>query len=417
MKRFLVFLLTLCFLLCGCGKAQISAPPEAGPETRELSDPAIPEKTAISTEAFIIGDFAAPLLQESFDGEKNILVSPLSVMAALGMTATGAGNDTLAQMEAVLGAPIASLNQYMQGYLAHIGNSEGAAVHCANSLWIKDIPDFLVRDDFLQTNERFYGAGVYRAPFDTQTLADINGWVKEHTDGMIENILDDIPESAVLYLVNALSFEAQWMQIYQDFQVQEGCFTTESGLERPVEMMHSKEHLFLENEYATGFMKEYEGNYAFAVLLPKEGISMAQLTESLSGDLLSATLKNPQERVVFAQMPKFQAEYSTELSEVLTAMGMADAFYADRADFTGIGTMAGGDNLYIGRVLHKTKICVDTEGTKAGAATVVEMPAMGAYIPPEEIREVNLDRPFLYMVIDCRYHEPLFIGALMDPGN
>ncbi len=72
-----------------------------------------------------------------------------------------------------------------------------------------------------------------------------------------------------------------------------------------------------------------------------------------------------------------------------------------------------GMNICINRVLHKTFISVTEQGTKAGAATAVEMVAEGA-AEIQEYREMVLDRPFVYMLIDCETNLPFFIGTMMD---
>ena len=68
-------------------------------------------------------------------------------------------------------------------------------------------------------------------------------------------------------------------------------------------------------------------------------------------------------------------------------------------------------NIFINRVLHKTYIEVSPVGTKAGAATVVEMTDESAPFH-EEMKEVFLDRPFLYMIIDLENNMPVFIGVV-----
>ena len=116
-----------------------------------------------------------------------------------------------------------------------------------------------------------------------------------------------------------------------------------------------------------------------------------------------------------AAIPKFEIEYETELSETLVNMGMSDAFDAETADFTGLGTYVDGVgyNIYINRVIHKTSIKVGEKGTKAGAVTVVEMNKATA-ADPGEIKTVYLDRPFVYMLIDCENNIPFFIGTVMN---
>ena len=81
------------------------------------------------------------------------------------------------------------------------------------------------------------------------------------------------------------------------------------------------------------------------------------------------------------------------MSAILKAMGMPDAFDDEKANFTGLGTSSAG-NIYIGRVLHKTFISVAEKGTKAGAATVVEMLEKTSIMPTLS-KEVILDRPFV----------------------
>ena len=156
------------------------------------------------------------------------------------------------------------------------------------------------------------------------------------------------------------------------------------------------------------------GRYAFAALLPKVGMSPEAYLETLDGKALLELLGSAHETTVFTSLPKFRSEYKTELSEQLKAMGMDIAFDSSRADLHGLGTTADG-NLCIGRVLHRTFISVDEEGTKAGAATAVAIKAAGAVEIPDW-KEVYLDRPFVYLLIDTETNLPFFVGILNDPA-
>ena len=203
-----------------------------------------------------------------------------------------------------------------------------------------------------------------------------------------------------------------------DFQVHEGEFTTENGQKKAVEFMGSMENAFLETAKATGFMKYYGGRqYAFAALLPNEGVTVAELVAGLTGTDLHNLLAHPlTEYDVITSIPKFESESSMELSDVLKAMGMPDAFDENRADFTAMGN-TDDSNIYISRVLHKTFIAVAEQGTRAGAATVVEMAKETSAGPGNEPepKVVRLDRPFVYMLVDIETGTPFFIGTMMDP--
>ena len=235
-----------------------------------------------------------------------------------------------------------------------------------------------------------------------------------HTDGMVRNILNEIPDEAVMYLVNALAFDAQWQETYKENQVHEAVFTTEDGREQNIELMYSEENWYLENDQATGFIKPYKTDnkrYAFAALLPREGVTVKELVEGLDGKQLQSFLANPQKVMVNAALPKFEAEYDVKMNEVLKSMGMTDAFDSGLADFSGLGTSADG-NIYLSSVIHKTFISVAEKGTKAGAATVVEAACESAM--EMEIKRVTLDRPFLYMIVDTSSNTPIFMGTLME---
>ncbi|MEA5040556.1 MAG: serpin family protein [Clostridiaceae bacterium] len=367
-------------------------------------------------DAAAVADFAARLFQNSADGESNVLISPISVLYALALTVNGAKGETRAQMEQVLGLSTEELNKYLHAYLQTLPSDEKASLSLANAIWMKEDDRLSVQPAFLQTNADWYGAGAYKAPFDDSTLKDINHWVSDHTGGMIENILDNIPKDAVLYLVNALAFDAEWADIYKEDQVRDGTFTTESGEQRDAEMMYGEEYRYLSDGMATGFLKYYAGDkYAFMAMLPNEGVTLSDYIDSLSGQGLQDILSGVQETKVRTMIPKFQSEYSVEMSDLLKAMGMTDAFDPDAADFSGMATYTDG-NICISRVLHKTHIAVDERGTKAGAATVVEMVGETA-MPAEEPKTVYLDRPFVYLLIDCEKGLPLFIGTMTDVGK
>ena len=406
----LVFALMLSLTACNrVSASDLMAGISPGAE-KELADP--------ETGAVAAADFGIRLFRAALREDENTLLSPLSVLYALGMTVNGAQGETLVQMEKVLGMESDTLNSFLLAYWDSLPESGDYKLRLANSLWFKDTPSLEVRKSFLQVNADYYGAGAYRAAFDEATRNRINSWVREHTDGMIPKILDQIPEDAVLYLVNALAFDARWENVYYENQIRDGVFTSEEGTPRNVKMMHSKERAYLEDEMATGVIKYYKDrSYAFVALLPKEGVSVSRYVESLDGNQLLELLAEARNVPVVTGIPKFETEYSADLGQVLQEMGITEAFDRETADFSRMGTYgAENRNLCISQVLHKTFLSVSEKGTKAGAATVVQM-APGAAAPgAREEKEVILDRPFVYMLIDCETNLPFFIGTMMDPG-
>ncbi len=409
MKRKWIALLlcaALALPLSGCGRA-------SGMEAENLMEGITAREVDVQNVdgAQAVMAFSVDLFQGSLEEGSNVLISPLSVLCALAMTANGAQGDTLTQMEQVLGLTAQEMNCYLSGYLTALADEE--ACQLANSIWFRDVETLQVEQDFLQTNADYYGADIYKAAFDESTLKDINRWVSEGTDGMIQEILDEIPSDAVMYLVNALAFDAKWEDIYEESQISTGTFTLQDGTRREVEMMHSTESVYLQDENAVGVLKYYEGErYAFVALLPDEDVTVADYVASLTGERLTELLDGGERTPVKTTIPQFESEYSVEISEVLKALGMTDAFDGILADFSALGHSDDG-NIFISRVLHKTYISVDEAGTKAGAATVVEFTSESAEFV-EEPKTVCLDRPFVYMILDCESGIPLFIGTMMD---
>lgn len=418
MKKTVALLLVLPLLLTGCGgkKGFYEAEPEQNVVQSEQTEPT-EELGCAGTDAMPwynaeVTDLGLCLLRGSINEEKNVLISPVSVMAALSMTINGAEGDTLTQMETALGRDKDALNQWYERDIVKAGN---ASVHLANGLFLKDDPELTVKEAFIQTVEKWYEkTDILITSFNEYSVDHINQYVQDNTDGMIQNILNEMPQEAIMYLVNALAFEAQWANPYNEYQVSEQIFTTEDGREQTVELMYAEEtYAYVENELVTGFLKDYTGGrYAFAALLPKEGLSVEELADSLSGDAVADLFSYRWEGKVLTALPKFQTEFDVEMHEVLRGIGMTDAFDPCKADFSGLATYAGG-NIFINRVLHKSFISVGEQGTRAGAATVMEM-AAGEAMAPEEIKEVILNRPFLYMIWDTQTNMPIFMGTFVD---
>lgn len=360
-------------------------------------------------------NFSIELFKRSCEENKNALISPLSVLLALSMTANGADKETLAQMENVLGngMSINDLNQYLYSYVNSLPSTKKSKLNIANSIWFRDDADRLfVENSFLQRNADFYNAAAYKAKFDDNTLKEINNWVDYHTAGMIDKILDEISDSAVMYLINAIVFDAEWETIYKENDVFDHDFTNYNGNIVKVKMMRSEELKFLKDNNATGFIKPYaNGNYSFVALLPNEDISITDYVSSLTGSSFSDIIANAKNEGVLAFAPKFSYDYTFKMNDALIDMGIADGFDAYLADFSRLGKSSNG-NLFISEVLHKTFISFDERGTKAGAVTKVEINDEAAF--GNEV--VNLDRPFVYSIIDNRTNLPVFIGTVLDLG-
>lgn len=394
------------FGLSGCGNAA-----DYRDLTVDINPKEVQGKEADEEFLKAYGDFAVESFKNFTENDENAMISPVSVMLALALTANGAEGKTLEEMKKVLaeGIDTESLNEYLYSVSEYLTEGE-SSMRIANSVWFRDEENLIqVKEDFLQTAADYYGAQIFKEPFDQQTVDDINGWVKENTGGMIDKILDEIDIDTIMYLINAITFEAEWERIYYDDEIFDGIFSNSDGTESEREFMRSEENKYINYNGADGFIKDYKGGkFSFAALLPPEGESLESFIQSMEGEGLTETFNNYQSEQVFVTMPKFSCEYEAELKEPLIGMGMEQAFDSGKAQFGKMCQSTAG-NVYISNVVHKTFINVDERGTTAGAATMVEIKNEGAL---ETGKEVCLDRPFVYFIIDRERGMPLFIGQI-----
>ena len=395
MKPTILFLLLVCSLaMVGCNTASAS---------NDLTESIVAKQ--IETVSVQLPSFykeSVKLLQSDKEQE-NILVSPLSIHNALGMTANGAAGATQSEFEQYFQMEINPLNQMIGSFNQTLQEDGESELLLANSIWLETGLAKDVENDFLSSAKTYYDAQVFTADFDSKTTDDINAWVSEHTKERIPKIVDDVTGS-VAVLVNALSFDAQWLVPYNEAAVADGTFTNRKGEAQTVPMMGGKESFYIEDEDATGFEKLYKDKFSFVALLPKQ--DMDSFLAALTPKKLENYLTQRKEETVQTSIPKFKAEYSTSLKDALSSE-IPSAFDPDTADFSKIEKDAV-ENLFISDVLHKTMIEVDELGTKAGAATAVILERTAA----EEAKIVNLDRPFVYAIVDQETRLPLFIGVL-----
>ncbi|HBA96582.1 MAG TPA: hypothetical protein DCZ23_00590, partial [Lachnospiraceae bacterium] len=161
-----------------------------------------------------VADFGSVLFQNTWQKDKNVMVSPVSVFNALTMTANGAKGGTLTQFEKLFGLPLEKCNSYIGDYNKSLPSGSKYKLDVANSIWIRS--GFDTNPDFLEKNKEIFGAQIQQTAFDSNTFNDINNWVKEKTDGMIPKIINTIEENAQMYLINALAFDAEWKKVYSE---------------------------------------------------------------------------------------------------------------------------------------------------------------------------------------------------------
>jgi len=403
MKKILIFaILVLGIVSCNDETEPASQlPPDAKPITlsKEL------EKRVGQDNEFAFDLFRKVI---DFSKETNVFISPLSVSIALGMTWNGAAGETKSEMESALkmsGMSVEEINEYyriLQTTLPTIDPTTKLTL--ANSLWYRS--GFQVKSDFLNVNVDYFDAYVRELDFSKAWAVDtINQWCAKKTNNLIPSVLDNIPEDAVMYLINAIYFKGIWRHQFEKKNTTQADFTNEAGEKVKVNMMFQKDTFAYAEDEKAQYLDMPYGNKAFSmtVILPKNGNTTADLLEYITANQWNRILQNLSMREVEVYFPRFSSKNKFLLNDPLIDMGMKLAF-TDNADFSNIAD----ENLFISRVLHNTYIEVTEEGTEAAAVTVVEI----GYTSVPMIPVFQVNKPFLFVIRENSTGVILFIGKM-----
>ena len=356
--------------------------------------------------------FAFKLLTELYNQAPgtNIFISPLSISIALTMTYNGAVGETQRAMAKTLeieGMELQAVNQ-ANAQLREITKSTDPQIELAiaNSIWLRDT--FEPNPDFLDRNDQFFGAEIASLDFDDpQTLETINQWVNTNTQGKITKILGEIKEHEDMFLINAIYFKGGWKGKFDATKTQEGVFHLIDGSEKQLPMMShicNYSYLWAEGFRAIG-IPYGEGRISMYIFLPEPSSNLDEFLEDLNVENWKNWLSRFREELNLRLiMPRFRLEYQVLLNDALKALGMEIAFIPYIADLSGIAPL-----LFIEKVIHKTFLEVNEEGTEAAAVTLVGLP------PASGPRPFVVNRPFFFTIHDNWTDTILFMGIIVEP--
>ncbi len=339
--------------------------------------------------------------------DTNLMISPLSVSLALSMTLNGAAGETESAMKKTLGfetLTLGEVNQVQKELMQRLLTTDPKVLfEIANSIWYRE--NYPVLQSFLDVNQEYYNAEIRELDFSSpEAVTIINDWISDATHGKIEEMIDRIDPTVVMFLINALYFKGLWKVEFNDSLTNSETFYGYDQTHQ-VQMMHRKDSLaYYENDRLQAVELPYgEGQYSMMILLPKETETVASLLNEMSLDVYQNICQNLTLQDGDLGLPKIKIEFKILLNDILKALGMEIAFGAS-ADFSNIN---GYGNLFISRVIHKTFIEVDEVGTEAAAATVVEIKEFSAQ-PTGFMMYTN--RPFLFFIRDAETNSIVFTG-------
>lgn len=327
-----------------------------------------------------------------------LMISPASITLCLALLGGVVPSDKHEEFYKSMGASTAQeMKQAFQSLLSAFGDGKETTLRGGNAVYYaKDEPmSEEVREHF-----ELFGALVNHS---FENLGDaegeINRWVSQQTRGTIPQLVNrQMLEQKPAVLLNALSFKGFWETKF-DKTLTEKQFPFRLDKSRtakvPMMMFRKTKILSARGRGYTAARLPYKKTSAwmpdlsFTAYLPDEDGSVSDVLESLA--MGRNDHFHPEEYSRFG-IPRFEFETSLDLLQRLQELGYP------------IGGLAA-------RVIHKTKISVDEEGTRAAAATAIILRRS----LPRPLPELIFDRPFVFCIGDEASGISLFSGVFSSP--
>lgn len=411
-----ILVLLLIVLLCAvsCTKSET---PSVNTGSRPLRSA---EKALLSSSNQFCFDYFALLSQQT--PAQNIMFSPFSANAALSMLIHGADGETKQQIKNAL--RIASLSddsikssfKSLKEYLLQTDNS--VTLNIANSVWARK--ELTVAPDFKATLSNFYQADISSLDFiDPQSVNTINGWVSRQTNNKIPTIIDKISPDAVMFLINAVYFNADWKTKFDPTLTRKSLFTKDDQSTITVDMMQNDKmegYAMNTNEFQFVDLPFGKGAYSFSILMPHGNVTLDQFAAGFNSAKWDALPKGYPSALIYIdnhiklKMPRFEFDFETLMNDNLQALGMKRAF-ADGAELSNL--FVEKLPLVVSKVKQKSYIRIYEDGGEAAAVTSIEVGVTAVPVNPVQYIEIN--RPFLFVIRECSSNTILFIGKVHAP--
>ena len=356
-------------------------------------------------------DFAFNLFRVA-DAQNSTILSPISITYALGMLNNGAAGETQAQINKVLGfgeTGAEGINAFCKKMLTEAPNlDKSTKVLISNTIYMNK--GYELKPLFVsKANDCYHAEPETRNFADGKTLDVINQWASDHTEKMIEKVLDkdSFDPSAISYLLNAIYFKGTWTEKFDKENTRDEAFMMETGEEKQLPIMHQEQEFYYAEDDDCQVLRLPYGNkaYSMTILLPKEGKTVRDLVKTLNKDTWER-YQRIGSAIVDVKLPRFESNTDLTLDKIMATLGMPNAFNPNLAQFPEFCNVP----TYIDMMKQVARIKVNEEGTEAAAITVIFVKLANA--APRRV-SFHATRPFLYIISEQSTGAIFFIGQFM----
>ena len=344
---------------------------------------------------------------------QNLIISPLSAYQVLGLTANGARGQTLKEMLLALGNQnLEELNEINLAILNSIKNF--TTIEIANAI----MSIFEPEKEFLSTAPK-YGATI--EPL--KSVSQVNKWCEKKTHGKIKKILDNLDKDTFIILLNAVYFKGMWLNKFNKYLTSKKPFYNfnDKSKEIKVDRMSITDYFryYENNELQIVELPYKKDSMSAVIILPSKNSNINEFISKLDDDNLQNLFGKMYGSKVHLCLPKFELTFNSGLNDVLKKLGMITPFIKLSADFPGLKKeLKQTEHIFIDKVIQKTFLKVDEEGTEAAAVTMVigKMKITSVKRAPK-IYPMIVDRPFLFLLRNKnlpKNHELLFMSKIEE---
>jgi serpin B len=370
-------------------------------------------------------DFAFHLGAELCAGAQgidNFVYSPLSVwlpLAALVNATDAAHKPVLLEALGAKGVTERQLNEYAH-MLLYLVTGEGgkqyvddfkSPLKIVNALFVSR--DETVKQSFAQTFADNYLGTVFNVDFSSQQAVDaVNEWASEHTEGLIDNVINAFDTETAAAIANAIYYSDRWEWEFDESETKAGVFHTASGDTTADFMKREGDgQRYYEDERVQAVPLLFGNGGSLWIVMPKTETAnalYAGMTAGYYGEIKDGT--------TFATgkllLPKFEMADSLNLKDALVSLGVP-LFDEEAAPLTG-GLVESNEAVWASDAVQKAMIKVDEKGTTAAAVTTFSI-VRGSLPRPTKTFEMVCDRPFMFILESGG--QILFTGVVNNPAD
>lgn len=367
--------------------------------------------------------FALALYTEMIktQSRSNLIFSPYGLSASMAMAYLGSKEDTAKEISNYLFYPLdpnymgEAFKRMDQEFLTDKG------LGFAHSLWLQS--GLNVKEEYLTQVNNYFPGRFHEVDFvlraDT-SRNEINSWVAQRTGKRMASLLNvgDMPRATRMLLVSAVTVQAAWETLFNVRDTISSNFFISEDSQRPVSMMQLQgEFPYYETDEVRVVEIPYqrqEGQHTrlgFWIVLPKAPGGLKQLEANLSIDKFNEWHTQATRKLLTLKVPRFRLFQIHNFKELLERMGLKLPFTSD-ANFSAI---SDSSQIFIQKNFQKVSFFINEKGSDAPAKNIPLARRSEPLTNPEGIQELEINKPFLFFVLDDTLGQILFLGKIMQP--